>query len=61
MFNLVQILTFFNTAEDPNSIANLQIPIFLEEPLLRPITWEAIARLCRVVEDTRMVQRSVSR
>lgn len=61
MFNLAQILTLFNTAEDPNSIANLQIPIFLEEPLLQPITWEAIARLCRVIEDTRIVQRSVSR
>lgn len=61
MFTLAQILATFHHAEEPATIAALQIPAFPEKSLLRPVTWEMIASLRRVVEDVQVVQRSVSR
>jgi hypothetical protein len=61
MFTLAQILATFHHAEEPTTIAALQIPAFPEKPLLRPVTWEMIASLRRVVEDVQLVQGSVSR
>jgi Cdc6-like AAA superfamily ATPase len=61
MFTLAQILATFHHAEEPTTIAALQIPAFPEKSFLRPVTWEMIVSLRRVVEDVQVVQRSVSR
>jgi len=61
LFTLAQTLTTFNEAKEPATIAKLELPTFPNEPLLRPITWNTINALGRVVEDVRVVQRSVSR
>jgi hypothetical protein len=61
LFTLAQTLTTFNEAQEPAIIATLELPISPNEPLLRPITWNTINSLCRVVEDVRVVQHSVSR
>ena len=61
MFTLAQILAAFHDAKESAAIASLQVPVFPQEPLLRPATWKALASLHRVVEDTQVVQRTVSR
>jgi hypothetical protein len=61
MFTLAQTLAAFHDAKEPTSIAVLQIPASPPEPLLRPTTWQAITSLSRVVEDVRLVQRSLSK
>ncbi|MEQ8755013.1 MAG: ATP-binding protein [Coleofasciculus sp. G1-WW12-02] len=61
LFTLAQTLTTFNDAKEPATIATLELPTSPNEPLLRPITWNTINALSRVVEDVRVVQRSVSR
>ncbi|WP_392479143.1 ATP-binding protein [Nostoc sp. C110] len=61
MFTLAQTLAAFDKAENPVSIAAIQVPPFPQEPLLRPITWKILANLHRVVEDVQFVNRSVSR
>lgn len=61
MFTLAQTLAAFHDAKEPATIAALQLPSFLKEPLLRPATWKTIKSLHRVVEDVQVVQRSVSR
>lgn len=61
LFTLAQTLTTFNEAKEPTTIATLEVPNTPNEPLLRPITWNTINALYRVVEDVRVVQRSVSR
>jgi hypothetical protein len=61
MFALAQTLAAFHEAKEPASIASLQISASPPEPLLRPITWQAITSLNRVVEDIRLVQRSLSK
>ncbi len=61
MFTLAQTLTAFHGVQEPAAIAALQAPAFPEEPLLRPMTWEELTRLRRVIEDVQMVQRRVSR
>jgi hypothetical protein len=61
MFTLAQSLAAFHDAKEPASIAALQISASPPEPLLRPTTWQAITSLSRVVEDVRLVQRSLSK
>jgi hypothetical protein len=61
LLTLAQTLTLLRKAKHPLAIASLQLPVLPETPLLRPVTWESIGRLRRVVEDVQMVQQSVSR
>ncbi|BAY12233.1 ATP-binding protein [Calothrix sp. NIES-2098] len=61
MYTLAQTLAAFHEAKDALSIAAVQLPTFPAEPLLRPVTWKAIASLRRVVEDVQFVNSSVSR
>jgi hypothetical protein len=61
MFALAQTLAVFHATKEPATIAALQVPAVPKEPLLRPVTWKALASLRRVVEDVQVVQRSVSR
>ncbi|NES23625.1 MAG: AAA family ATPase, partial [Symploca sp. SIO3E6] len=42
------------------TIATIQLPAFPQKPLLRPATWNTIISLRRVIEDVRVVERSVS-
>jgi hypothetical protein len=61
MFTLAQTLAAFQEAKEPASIAALETSASPPEPLLRPTTWQAITSLRRVVEDVRLVQRSLSK
>lgn len=61
IFVLAQTLAVFHEAKDPATISTIQVPAFPNEPLLRPTSWNAMNGLRRVVEDRRVVQRSVSR
>jgi hypothetical protein len=58
MFILAQTLLAFSRDGRITAIDAPQMPI---PPLLRPATWKAIADLHQVVEDIRVVERSVSR
>jgi hypothetical protein len=58
MFSLAQTLAAFHNAR---RAAAIHVPVFPNEPLLRPTTWKALASLRRVVEDIQVVERSVSR
>jgi len=60
MFILAETLAAFHDTKELSTIATLQLPAFPTEPHLRPITWKALNSLRRVVEDTQIVQRSVS-
>ncbi|MBD2199252.1 MULTISPECIES: ATP-binding protein [Calothrix] len=61
MYTLAQTLAALHEAIEPVSIAAVQLPTFPPEPLLRPVTWNTITSLRRVVEDVQFVNRSVSR
>jgi AAA ATPase domain len=61
MFTLAQTLTAFHSVKEPTAIASLQLPAFPSEPLLRPTTWQVLTSLCLVVEDTKVIQYSISR
>jgi hypothetical protein len=61
MFALAQTLATFYEAKEATTIATLQISAFPPKPLLRPTTWQAITSLRGVVEDVRLVQRSLSK
>ncbi len=66
MFTLAQTLTIFHQAEKITTIAAINPPSppyqgNNRQDLLRSNTWQAIASLHRVIEDTQLVQRSVSR
>ncbi|MEH2207885.1 MAG: ATP-binding protein [Nostoc sp.] len=61
MFTLAQTLATFDKAKKPASIVAIQVPLFPQEPLLRPVTWKVLANLRQVVEDVQSIERSVSR
>jgi hypothetical protein len=61
MFTLAQTIAAFHNAQEPAIIAAIRVPASPAEPLLRPTTWQAITSLSRVVEDVRLVQRSLSK
>ncbi|NEO27201.1 MAG: AAA family ATPase, partial [Kamptonema sp. SIO4C4] len=61
MYTLAYTLTLCTQAENAQDIAQLQLPSFPKENLLRPTTWEALNALQRVVEDTQLVHHSLSR
>ncbi|MEH1858609.1 MAG: ATP-binding protein [Nostoc sp.] len=61
MFTLAQTLALFHKAQKPVSIAAIQVPLFPQEPLLRPVSWKVLADLRQVVEDVQFIERSVSR
>lgn len=61
MYTLAQNLATFHVAKEPGSIAAVKLFTFPPEPLLRPVTWQTITSLRRVVEDVQFVNRSVSR
>jgi hypothetical protein len=60
MFTLAQTLAAFNKAKEPDAIATVEIPPFPQEPLLRPVTWQALTSLRSVVENAEIIQRSRS-
>ncbi|MGB5959642.1 MAG: ATP-binding protein [Coleofasciculaceae cyanobacterium] len=60
MFILAQTLAAFHDTKELSTIAALQLPAFPTEPHLRPITWKALNSLRRVIEDTQIIQHSVS-
>ncbi|NEP62173.1 MAG: ATP-binding protein, partial [Symploca sp. SIO2G7] len=61
MFTLAQTLTACCKTKEPATIATIQLPAFPQEPLLRPVTWNAIASLSKVIQDVQVVERSMSR
>ncbi|MGB7711265.1 MAG: AAA family ATPase, partial [Microcoleus sp.] len=61
MLALADNLRLLNDSTSIPLIAEVQLFAVPNEPLLRPSTWQAIASLSRVVEDVKVVQRSVSR
>ncbi|QYX32625.1 AAA family ATPase [Sphaerospermopsis torques-reginae] len=61
MYILAQTLAAFNDTEELNSITNLQLPTFPTSGLLRPHTWQTLDRFLRVIEDVKIINRSVSR
>ncbi|MEH2451130.1 ATP-binding protein, partial [Nostoc sp.] len=61
MFTLAQTLATFDKAQKPASIAAIQVPLFPQEPLFRPVSWKVLANLRQVVEDVQFIERSVSR
>ncbi|MFB8798814.1 MAG: ATP-binding protein [Microcoleus sp.] len=61
MLALAGNLRLLNDSTSIPLIAEVQLFAVPNEPLLRPSTWQAIASLSRVVEDVKVVQRSVSR
>jgi AAA+ ATPase superfamily predicted ATPase len=60
MYTLAQTLAVFHKVQKPASIAAIQVPIFPQEPLLRPVTWKILTSLRRVIEDVQFVDHSVS-
>ena len=54
-------LEMFKQAKEIYTIANLKIPSFPKENLLRPTTWQTMNSLRRVVEDIKLIQHSASR
>ena len=61
VYTLAKTLAIFQPATELDRIANLDVPIFPQDNLLRPETWQVLSSLKRVVEDVRSVQHSVSR
>ena len=66
MFTLAQTLAIFHQADKITTIAAINPPSLPyqgidTQGLLRPNTWQAIASLHRVIEDTQLIQRSISR
>ncbi|MDB9481439.1 AAA-like domain-containing protein, partial [Dolichospermum circinale CS-537/05] len=61
MYILAQTLAVFNDVKDLNSIANLEIPTFPTSDLLRPATWQKLDRFVKIIEDIKIINRSVSR
>ena len=57
IFILAQTLAIFKEAQQVNHIANLTIPNFPTENLLRPTTWQTINSLRGVVEDIKLIQQ----
>ncbi|PSN19507.1 ATPase [filamentous cyanobacterium CCP5] len=54
-------LALFKSAKSAAEIAEVELIDFPENPVLRPVTWNAMQRFCNVVSDTRTVVDSVSR
>ncbi|MDJ0615712.1 MAG: AAA-like domain-containing protein [Calothrix sp. MO_192.B10] len=66
IYILAQTLAIFHEAEEITTITAINPPSSSyqridKEGLLRPNTWQAIASLHRVIEDTQLIQHSVSR
>ena len=61
VFILAQTLSIFQQVEEAINIANLTIPNFPTENLLRPDTWQVMNSLGRVVEDIKLIRHSASR
>jgi len=66
MHTLAQTLAIFYKAKEITTIAAIKPPSLPYQGsdakgLLRPNTWQAIASLHRVIEDTQLVQHSISR
>lgn len=60
MYILALILAIFDY-KNINSIANIQLPTFPTAGLLRPHTWQTLDRFVKVIEDIKIINRSVSR
>ena len=58
---LAKILEAFLQTKEIKDIANLEIPNFPTENLLRPTTWQSMNSLRRVVEEIKLIQHSTSR
>ena len=56
VFILAQTLASFQKAETPDRIANLNVPDFPTQNLLRTATWQTINRLVGVVKDIKSIQ-----
>ncbi|GCL39973.1 ATPase [Sphaerospermopsis reniformis] len=61
MYILTKTLAEFNEIKGLDSIANLPIPTFPTSDLLRPVTWQTLDRFVKVIEDVKIINRSVSR
>jgi hypothetical protein len=61
MFALANTLALFQKAVTVSEIATIEVSEFPTEPVLRPVTWQAMQRFCHVVSDTKTVVGSVSR
>ncbi len=61
LFILAHTLNMFQQAKEVNKIANLTFPKFPRENLLRPITWQTMNSLRRVVDNIKLIQHSASR
>ena len=61
MYILAATLAEFNEVKDLDSIANLPILTFPTSGLLRPTTWQTLDRFVKVIEDIKIINRSVSR
>jgi AAA+ ATPase superfamily predicted ATPase len=61
MYILAQTLAAFNEAKKLNSIAEIQLLTFPKKDLLSPNTWQTLDRFLQVIEDVKIINRSVSR
>ncbi|BAZ10653.1 ATPase [Calothrix sp. NIES-4071] len=61
MYTLASTLTLFKEAKDIQTIASIQLPVFPQENLLRPTTWETLTSLSQVVENVRVLKQSYSK
>lgn len=60
MYILAQTLAALNDTKELSPIANLQIPTFPTSGLLRPQTWQTLDKFLQVIEDVKIINRSVS-
>ena len=61
VYILAKTLAIFHPVQKLEQIASLEIPVFPQDNLLRPITWKTLTNLRRVVKDIETIQNSVSR
>jgi hypothetical protein len=61
LFTLSQTLAAFQKAVDLDTIANVKIPTFPKDNLLRPTTWKALESLRQVAEDVKLIKGSFSK
>jgi hypothetical protein len=61
IYILAATLAEFKEVKELDSIANLEIPTLPTSGLLRPTTWQILDRFVKVIEDVKIINRSVSR
>ena len=60
VYTLANTLAIFKPVTELNQIASLDVPAFPQDNLLRPVTWETLNNLRRVVEEVKTIKNSVS-